>query len=286
MTQDTPSNISPHVEQPAQHPSEVHERHEANRAGWNEGAAAYTAALADAIAFLRAGKSNLHPIERRNLGDLRSWCHTAIHLQCASGRDTLSLWNEGVQQVVGVDISDVHIENARKMSAALNAPATWYRCDVLEIPHELDGTADLVYTGRGALCWLHDITAYGQVVARLLKPGGVFHVLDDHPLSYLFDIDAPALQYSGASYFGYAESNVGWPSTYIGDLLGVPVEKQARKYERWWNLSEIFTALTQAGLSVDIFGEHPDPYWEVFQNLDPEIRARIPLTFSMLARKK
>ena len=75
----------------------------------------YTAEIEETIAFLAAGGSNLHPVERANLGDLAAWCGTAIHLQCASGRDTLSLWNEGVPQVVGVDISDVHIANARRI---------------------------------------------------------------------------------------------------------------------------------------------------------------------------
>ena len=93
----------------------------------------------ETLAFLQAGGSSLHPIERANLGDLRTWCGTAIHLQCASGRDTLSLWNEGVAQVIGVDIADVHIANAQRLSAALGAPATWYRCDVLETPSALDG---------------------------------------------------------------------------------------------------------------------------------------------------
>src|SRR5512146_3287535 len=78
--------------------AEVRARHEANRAGWNEGAIHYTHHIQETIAFLRAGGSNLHPIERRNLvgrlGDFYTWCKTAIHLQCASGRDTLSLWVE------------------------------------------------------------------------------------------------------------------------------------------------------------------------------------------------
>src|SRR3954451_9354789 len=131
-------------------PNDIHARHEANRAGWNEGARHYTAEIAETIDFIAQGGSNLHPIERRNLGDLRAWCGTAIHLQCASGRDTLSLLNEGVGRVVGVDISDVHIENARQTSAGLAAlghpvAAEWIRCDVLETPHTLDGTADLVY---------------------------------------------------------------------------------------------------------------------------------------------
>ena len=29
---------------------------------------------------------------------------------------------------------------------------------------------DLVYTGIGALCWLPDIRAWAEVVARLLRP--------------------------------------------------------------------------------------------------------------------
>ena len=283
MTQN-PSSNDP------QEQAEVRARHESNRAGWNEGALHYTAEIAETVAFLSQGKSNLHPVERRNLGDLRGWCGTAIHLQCASGRDTLSLLNEGAGRVIGVDISDVHIENARQTTAALvklgrPVQAEWIRCDVLDTPHELDGTADLVYTGRGALCWIHDIQAYAQVVARLLKPGGVYHVLDDHPITGLFDLEPDTYVFRGASYFGHWELSTGWPSTYIGDSLGIPVEKQSVKYERGWNLMEIFNALVSAGLTVEYLGEHPEPYWDIFPNLRPDLRGIIPLTFSILARK-
>lgn len=278
----TPSQAVP----PPQNEDEVRAMHEANRAGWNEGAIHYTQSIDETIAFLRAGNSNLHPVERRNLGDLSAWCHTAIHLQCASGRDTLSLLNEGVKRVVGVDISDVHIENARRISSALDVQAEWYRCDVLDTPHALDGTADLVYTGRGALCWLHDLEAYARVVFRLLKPGAIYHVLDDHPAAFLFDLEGEVYTYSGTSYFGVVETSVGWPTTYIGDSIGIPLDKQSRKYERGWNLMDIFNALTKAGLQVEYLGEHPDPYWDLFPNLRPELRGKVPLTFSMIARKQ
>ncbi len=284
MSQDN-SNLVYDYEEPPEGEEGVRARHESNRAAWNEGAAWYTAQNEAEIAALREGRSNLHPIERRNLGDLRQY-PTAIHLQCASGSDSLSLWLEGVQRVIGVDISDTHIENARMRSAALNAPAEWYRCDVLDTPHELDGTADLVYTGRGAMCWLQDLESHARVVARLLKPGGVYHVLDDHPLTWLFDMDAETLRYSGVNYFDHHESSTGWPSSYIGDNLEIPAEKQSRKYEAVWKLSDLFNALTQAGLRVAYIGEHPDPYWDIAPNLKAELRERIPLTFSMLARKE
>lgn len=263
---------------------EVQRRHEANRSGWNEGASHYTGKIQETIDFLKAGSSNIHPVERANLGDLREWCSTAIHLQCASGRDTLSLWNEGVKTVVGIDISDVQITNAQIISKALCAPARWYRCDVLEVPHELDGWADLVYTGRGALCWLHDLDRWAEVVFRLLKPGGILHVFDDHPVTWLFETDTGNYVYSGISYFRHSESVKGWPATYIGDL-GKPVEQHSEKFERLWPLSDVFSSLRRAGLTIEHFGEHPDTYWEVMPKLRPELRGRIPMTFSMIARR-
>jgi SAM-dependent methyltransferase len=270
--------------QPHANPDEVRERHAANRIGWNEGAAHYTARWDETLAFLRAGGSNLHPIERENLGDLRTWYARAVHLQCASGCDTLSLWNEGVAQVVGVDLSDVQIANARRLSDALNAPATWYCCDVLDTPHDLDGWADLVYTGRGSLCWLHDLTEWAQVVVRLLHPGGTFHILDDHPVSWLFDPDAATLVASGIDYFAHSEVSQGWPTSYIGDL-GRPVEQHAPKYERLWPLACIFQALSGAGLVIEYLGEHPDPYWDAFPHLADDLARRIPMTFSIRARR-
>jgi SAM-dependent methyltransferase len=273
-----------HLYPPPSNAQEVRQRHEANRRAWNEGAARYTARFEERLAFLQAGGSSLHPIERANLGDLRTWCGTAIHLQCASGRDTLSLWNEGVAQVIGVDIAEVHIANAQRLSAALEAPATWYRCDVLEAPATLNGQADLVYTGQGALCWLHDLDAWAAVVWRLLKPGGVLHVLDGHPVTWLFEPDAATYVASGLDYFTHSETSQGWPSTYIGDLSR-PRTQQARKYERLWPVSVVFQALRRVGLIIEHFGEHPDQYWNNFPNLRPELAGRIPMTFSLMARR-
>src|SRR4051794_33019020 len=102
---------------------DTHRLHEENRAAWNEAAQAYAGRIDETVAFLRAGSSSLHPLERANLSDLAEWCECTIHLQCASGRDTLSLWVEGARRVVGIDISDQHIENARRTAAAVGAPA-------------------------------------------------------------------------------------------------------------------------------------------------------------------
>ena len=121
-------------------------------------------------------------------------------------------------------------------------------------------------------------------MARLLRPGGTFHVLDDHPAAFLFDPDVAELRPSGADYFHHAFTTNGWSAEYIGDL-GKPVDAHPAKYERFWTLSDIFTALTAAGLVVTQFGEHADEYWRSFPLLDEQTRSRLPMTFSKTARR-
>lgn len=264
--------------------------HEQNRAAWNEAANRYAREIESDVAFLRAGGVNFCPPEFAFLQNLGDWCGRAIHLQCAGGRDTLSLWNLGAHEVVGVDISDRMIEVARAKSALLQAPATWHRCDILDTPAELDGTADLVYTGRGALCWLMDIEAWARVVARLLKPGGRVYVFDGHPIQWVWDLNATEYRFDpDPRYADYFSTGVaveqGWSETYIPADAVPPVAEQAKKNERQWTLAQIVNAVIAAGLTVERLGEHPDAYWNQFPHMPDDTRRRLPNTFSLLARK-
>lgn len=265
-------------------------QHEDNRRAWNEAAQEYEKKIEADIAFLRAGGKNLMAPEMPFLKDLGLWCRRAIHLQCAGGRDTLSLWNQGAAEVVGIDISDRMIACARRKSDALNAPARWYRCDVLETPPELDGTADLVYTGRGALCWIMDIAAWATVAERLLTPGGRLYVFEGHPLDWCWDMNSAEYKLDAeppfGDYFAQAVSiDQGWPTSYIPESAVPPRERQAPKHERQWTLGQILNALVASGLRLERFEEHPDLYWDSFPKMPPEIARRLPHTFSLLMRK-
>jgi SAM-dependent methyltransferase len=189
---------------------------------------------------------------------------------------------------VGVDISERMIDCAREKSEGLGAPAQWYCCDVLETPHELDGTADLVYTGRGALYWLMDIEAWAHVVARLLAPGGRLYVFEGHPLLWIFDVEATEIRLDPVYGDYFAETvdvGAGWPETYMGELER-PKEELTPKYERQWTLGQIINPLIEAGLRLERLEEHPDPYWEQFPNMPDEVARRVPQTFSLLMRKE
>jgi SAM-dependent methyltransferase len=115
----------------------------ATRLAWDEAAERYERWLPEAIELIRSGGTNLLPPELELMGDLHGRCRRAIHLQCAGGRDTLSLWNLGADEVVGIDYSPRMLSLAQRLSAAVGAPARGIEADVLDTPHDHDGTAGL-----------------------------------------------------------------------------------------------------------------------------------------------
>lgn len=259
--------------------------HAANRIAWDEAAERYEGWFDEAVQLIRAGGSNLFPVEHDLIGDLHGRCRRAIHLQCAGGRDTLSLWNLGADEVVGVDFSPLMLDLARRLTAATRAPATWVEADVLAVPHELDGTADLLYTGRGSLMWLGDLDRWAAVLRRLLAPEGRLVIFEGHPAEWLFDGDGDGgWMLTDYDYFGGAEVSRGWAPEYI-DRLSIPDEQQARKFARAWTLGEIVTALLGSGLRLERVTEHPVDWWAGHRDVRADQRGRVPLSFSVVARK-
>ena len=265
--------------------ADVGAMHEANRAAWDEAAERYEGWFEEAVDLIRSGGSNLFPVEHDLIGDLNGTCHRAIHLQCAGGRDTLSLWNLGADEVVGVDFSPRMLDLARRLTAATGAPAAWVEADVLDVPHELDGTADLLYTGRGAIIWLQDLDRWAAGLRRLLAPDGRLVIFDGHPAEWLFDADGDGgWTLTDYDYFGGAEASRGWAPEYI-DRLSIPDGEQHWKFARAWTLGEIITALLGAGLRLERVAEHPVDWWAGHRDVRPEERGRLPLSFSIVATR-
>jgi SAM-dependent methyltransferase len=259
--------------------------HAANRVAWDQAAERYERWFDEAVELIRRGGSNLFPVEQDLIGDLRGSCRRAIHLQCAAGRDTLSLWNQGATEVVGVDFSPRMIELARRLAAATGAPARFIEADVLQTPHELDGTADLLYTGRGAVMWLADLDAWAAVLRRLLSPTGRLVIFDGHPAEWLFDGDgAGGWMLTGYDYFGGPEASRGWAPEFI-DRLSIPDAELHEKFARAWTLGEILTALVRAGLRLEQVAEHPVDWWAGHRDVRADQRGRVPLSFSVIATR-
>lgn len=259
--------------------------HAANRIAWDEAAEDYERRLAGSIERLRAGHSSLLPVELDLIGDLHGRCGHAVHVQCAGGEDTLSLWLAGAARVTGVDFSPRMLGLARRLSDALEAPATWVEADVLDLPHALDASADLVYTGRGSIMWVHDLDAWAAGLARLPRPGGRLVLYEGHPAEWLFDGDGSGgWLLTDYDYFAGPEASRGWAPAYI-ERLSIPDAQQSWKYAHAWTLGEVVTALLGSGLRVERVAEHPVDWWGGHRDVHPAERGRLPLSFSVTATR-
>jgi SAM-dependent methyltransferase len=264
--------------------------HQDNAAAWDVTAAIYERDEQTDVEFLRRGGSSLMPQEQASLGDLSGWCQRAIHLECAGGTETLSLLRQGAQAVIGIDISPRMIACARRKAAALAAlgsQTSWYCCDVLAAPPELDATADLVHTGRGALNWMMDLDAWARVVFRLLKPGGKLHVFEGHPLDWVWDVKAAAFQLDAGRGDYFAQSTYAgeiWPKPFIDRQVEVD-PATLNLHDHPWTLGQILNSVIRAGLRIEYFNEYPQTFWDQFPDIPPETLRRLPHTFTLLATK-
>ena len=241
----------------------------------------------------KAGRITLNDIEIDEIGPVAG--KSLLHLQCHFGMDTMS-WTRLGAEATGVDLSDASIDLANELNNELGLGARFIRSNVYDLPEVLDDEFDIVYTALGALCWLPDLTRWGQVIARFLKPGGIFYMLDEHPAGRIFESvqgadgkDDLALRHS---YFPNPEGLLeeGERSTYAGSgSIATPV------YEWQHSLSEIVNALIGAGLKLEFIHEFPFSFFQaqpqMLRGADGWWRLKryngnIPFMLSIRARKR
>ena len=266
-----------------------------NQANWDERVPIHLAApLHYDLTRLRAGTERLDPIAEARLGPVKGL--SVLHLQCHFGKDTLTLARQGAT-VTGLDFSQPAIDAANHLAAELGLAdrATFIRADVYDAATAIPAAAqfDRVFVSWGALCWLPDVFAWAGVVASCLKPGGYLAFADAHPAAYVFD-----------SANATPDGRPGWYTPYLGragieenrsDDYADPaaILRNSRTIEFLHPISDILTALIQAGLRIDQFLEHDSIVWRMFTNLverAPNEHAWpdhpwLPLSFSLRASK-
>ena len=305
MTDDTTEPILPQIADAAPDDSARRALHEENRLSWNEATRAHNSHKRDQAKFFREGGNKLFPEETALLGDLHG--KSVLHLQCNSGQDTLSMKQLGAASVTGVDISDEAIDFARKLSADSGLAATFHRADVYEWLAEAargDERWDVVFCSYGAIIWLSDLATWARGIASVLRPGGRFVTVEFHPFGWAFDENL-------AHKFPYSTHGrtITW-SDGIGDYVGEAGAVLAPSgweegvqnfrnphpaHEFAWSLSEVITALIDAGLVLEHFREYDHlggihPFKGMVRTEDrrwvlPPEAPSLPLMYSVVARK-
>lgn len=266
-----------------------------NRANWDERARLHVKApLHYDLTRLRAGNARLDPIAAAVLGPVQGL--KILHLQCHFGKDSLTMAQQGAE-VVGLDFSSSAIEAARILAAEVGLAdrARFVEADVYDAATAVadpDGF-DRVFVSWGALCWLPDIRSWGKVVAQALRPGGYLALAEAHPAAWVFD-----------DRTGTPDGMPGWYAPY---LARQPLaEDDPRDYadpdtplvnsqtvQFLHPLSDIITALIEAGLRLDHLQEHASIVWQMFTTLSGNDRDGyawpdkpwLPLSYSLRASR-
>ena len=262
----------------------------ADRENWDRLAAHHMRSAFYDVAGFKAGRSSLLPIELEELGDVAG--KSLLHLQCHFGMDTLS-WARLGAQVTGVDYAPRAIDLARELARETGLEAEFICASIYDLPERLDRTFDIVFTSYGVLCWLPDLPAWGKVIAHLLKPDGIFYIVDGHPLSNIFYNEPDATDLHVAyPYFPQQE-----PQGYAcnGSYATDPgVELHHTSYEWSHSLGEIVNAILDAGLRLQFLHEFPFGFYQHHPLMVrgeggrwrlPEHQESVPLIFSIRAIK-
>lgn len=269
------------------HPLNIPPEHakEGNRALWDEITPVHLKSYG--VDRFLAGERWLPLKILEEMGDVKG--RTLLHLQCHFGLDTLAWAQEGAV-VTGVDFSPKAIAAARELAAEANLPARFICSDIYELPQNLKGQFDIVFTSIGVLCWLGDLNAWAEVIAQFLKPGGCFYIMEGHPLQYTFDEN-------GTYQFALSYFHHQGPYVWDGDgpdYMDSSYIPQNPSFEWQWTISDIINALLKAGLQLEFFNEFDaleDPvYPEMVQREDglytlPNLPVALPVLFSLKARK-
>ncbi|BCK57594.1 class I SAM-dependent methyltransferase [Nocardia wallacei] len=236
------------------------------------------------------------PFEWDDLGPLAG--RDLVHLQCHLGTETIAFARRGAR-ATGLDISGRAIEYAHRIADDHGVRIDYVRSDVYDAVRALGPERfDIVYTGKGALCYLPDLDRWAAVVRDLLRPGGRLSLVEFHPLLTSLGPkpgpdDGPELllRHDYLEGRGAVEHNA--THTYT-DGPALPADA-TRVYEWAHGLGHVVTALVRAGLTVTGLRETellPWPRWERMVRDEasgwwrlPENDPRVPLLYAVTAAK-
>ena len=270
------------------------EYRQVNRQWWDERVDIHVRSTFYRLDEFRAGQSMLDPIVREEVGEVSG--KSLLHLQCHFGLDSLS-WARLGAQVTGVDFSPRAISRAQDLATKEEIDARFVESDLYDLPEKLDesfnDSFDVVFTSYGALPWLSNLPEWARIVARYLKPGGVFFIAEGHPLALALDDetdDGLRIRYPCMGDAGDA-LKFHSPGTYADRDAACESETT---YEWCYTLSEVIMALLDARIELQTVREYPFCYWECVPSMEkgddgwyrlPKDWPAVPLMFTIRGTK-
>lgn len=241
----------------------------ANQANWDARTPVHVASDFYGLDGSRTAEDWFAPFEWADLGDLAG--REVLHLQCHLGTETAAFAERGAAHTVGLDFSAAAVAEARRLAGEAGRSVEFVRSDVHRAVEALGGRRfDVVYTGKGALCYLPDLAAWAEVVSALLRPGGMLYLVEFHPLlDALGPTPSPERQQLRLHHdylAGRGPLRSDTPCTYTD---GPPVRGATTSYEWRHGLGEVVSAVIGAGLTLQLVRETELLPWKRFDAMVP-----------------
>ncbi len=226
-----------------------------NRAHWDSITPVHVESGFYNVEGVISGRSKLDEFVTREVGDVRG--KSLLHLQCHFGLDTLR-WARLGARVTGLDFSELAVSEARRLARMSGLAAEFVIADVLDAGSQFDGKFDIVFTSFGVLCWLGDLGRWANTVSRALRPRGVFHIFEFHPVMDSLDYDRKISRRS-LPQIAHSFFDEGRPTVDTGgaDYADPTHTSSSVTYEWSHPVSEVMAALRVSGLTVTEFKEYP-----------------------------
>lgn len=207
----------------------------------------------------KKGNTSLKQFELNALGNISG--KSLLHLQCHFGQDSLS-WARMGAQVTGADLSDKSIELAKELNEELGLDAKFIQSNVLELDQNLEGQFDIVFTSYGTIGWLPDLNQWAHVINHFLKPGGIFYIVEFHPLIYMYDWDSLVLTYP------YFNTGKAFEDEEEGTYADPNAKIKLKEYFWQHSISDTITPLLKQGLQLVDFQEFSESPYNCFPNMN------------------
>jgi SAM-dependent methyltransferase len=266
----------------------------ANQGNWDARTPIHVASKFYGLDGSRASESWFGPFEWDDLGELNN--RDLLHLQCHLGTETMAFAQRGAR-TTGLDFSSAAITQARLIAQREGIDIDYVQANVYNAAAALgDRRFDVIYTGKGSICYLPDLPQWASIAADLLRPGGLLYLVEFHPvLQSLSPKPAPGNEAELLLRHDYLEGRgaIERSSTYTY-TDGPALESAPHAYEWTHGLGEVLTALIDAGLKISRLREsellpwrrwdrmiQDDSGWWCLPPNDP----RIPLSYGLRAIK-
>jgi SAM-dependent methyltransferase len=258
---------------------------ESNKNLWNQRTAVHKDSSFYDLAGFKAGATVLTPIELKEVGDVKT--KKMVHLQCHFGMDSLN-WARLGADVTGIDLSDEAVKVAKQLNEELKLNAKFICCNVYDLKEHLNEKFDIVFTSYGVIGWLPDLDKWAQIISFYLKPGGIFYMVEFHPVVWMFDDEFTHIKYAYENQEVIITENEGTYTDRNADIKG-------KEYSWNHSISEVLNALINAGLKIEMFNENMYSPYGCFRNtIESEkghwhikgMEGKIPMVYSVRAAKQ